>query len=156
MLGRTHFLFGLFLSLFSFLFFSFENYFLFVLLFLFGSLFPDVDRSNSIVGRNAKFVSRFFSHRGFFHSFYALILFSLIIYLFFDLVLALAFLFGFLFHLVFDSFTKKGVSFFIFDKRVRGSFTSGGLFDMFLQKALLLCNIFLLIVILEKLVSDVF
>ncbi|MBC8501034.1 MAG: metal-dependent hydrolase [DPANN group archaeon] len=147
MLGRTHIVVALFISLLFLVFFSLNNPFLFAFLVVVGSLFPDIDRSSSILGRKVKFVSWFFSHRGFFHSFYAMILVSLVIYAIFSLVFAFAFLVGFFSHLVLDSFTKMGVSFFVVDKKVKGRFVAGGLFDTLLFFIFFLVDIYLLIVI---------
>ncbi|NQU98109.1 metal-dependent hydrolase [Candidatus Woesearchaeota archaeon] len=148
MLGRTHLVVAFFVFLLLSLFLDVSNPVLFAFFLLFGSLFPDIDRSSSILGRKAKFVSWFFSHRGFFHSFYAMILFSLVIYLLFDLVLALAFLIGFSSHLFLDSFTKLGISFFLVDKKIRGRLVTGGLFDKAMLLAFSFLDIYLLILVL--------
>lgn len=148
MLGRTHFVIALFIFLLVFSIFSFENSLLFLMVVILGSLFPDIDRSSSYIGRFAGTLPLIFSHRGFFHSAYAMILLSSAVYFLGGVVLAVGFSVGYFFHLVFDSFTKKGVSFFLVDKRIRGPFVSGGLFDKFVLFFVLLLNLYLLIIIL--------
>lgn len=148
MLGRTHFVIALFIFLLVFSIFSFENSLLFLMVVVLGSLFPDIDRSSSYLGRFAGDLPLIFSHRGFFHSAYAMILLSSAVYFMGGFVLAVGFFVGYFFHIVFDSFTKKGISFFLIDKRIKGPFVSGGLFDRFVFFFVLLLNIYLLIIIL--------
>lgn len=146
MLGRTHLVFGLFICLVLVIVFSVNIPF--CLLLLFGSLFPDIDKSSSMLGRRFVPVSWFFRHRGFFHSFYALSLFSVMVYALSGYYLALAFFIGFLSHIFLDLFTKRGISLFMIDKPVTGPFLSGGLFDHLFMFVFLLLNTYLTIVIL--------
>lgn len=76
------------------------------------------------------------------------VFFSLLLYLFFGFVYALAFFGGAFFHLVLDSFTKRGVSIFWFDRRIKGFFVSGGLFELVIDLILVLCNVYLAIILL--------
>ncbi|MFH1770441.1 MAG: metal-dependent hydrolase [archaeon] len=146
MLGRTHIAIALFIFLLVLNIFSFENYLLFLLLLIIGSLLPDIDRSSSYLGRFAGTLPLVFSHRGFFHSAYAMILFSAVVYFIGGFLLAIAFSIGYFSHLVFDSFTKKGVAFFLIDRKIKGPFVSGGLFDKFVFSFILLLNIYLAII----------
>ena len=148
MLGRTHIVVGLFMAFLLIIFFNIQNFVAFSLFVVFGSLLPDIDKNSSIIGRKMKSVSLLFSHRGFFHSLYALALFSLVIYLLFDALYSFAFVVGYLWHLVFDSFTRQGIAYFLFDKKIKGEFLSGGLFDSFLFWLFLFSDIYLTIVIL--------
>ncbi|MBU0472447.1 MAG: metal-dependent hydrolase, partial [Nanoarchaeota archaeon] len=134
MIGRTHILFSLFIFLLIKIFFEPSNQLLLILMLVVGSLISDIDKSSSIIGRHVKFFSLFFKHRGFFHSFYAMMFLSLVVYLLFGFSPSLFFFVGFLSHLLLDSLTKQGVAFFLIDKKIKGCFKSGGLFD----KALLL------------------
>lgn len=148
MLGRTHIVVGLFFPLLFMSLFPVIHPFQFLFLSLLGALLPDIDRSSSTIGRKFSFVSWFFKHRGFFHSVYAMIIFSTIIYYFTNSLYVAAFLIGFLSHLLLDSFTKKGISFFVVDKRLKGVFSSGGLFDSFLHSLFLILDLVLIAIIL--------
>jgi len=145
MQGITHVAFGLFLSLLGVNYFS-MNLFLGAILVL-GAMFPDIDKGTSLLGRHFK-LSWLFKHRGFFHSFYALILFSVIVYILSSLEVAIAFTVGYFSHLVLDALTKAGLSFFMIDKKKRGPFKSGGLFDKLLFFILMLLNTYFTIIML--------
>ncbi|MCA9477878.1 MAG: metal-dependent hydrolase [Nanoarchaeota archaeon] len=117
MLGRTHLVFGLFLST----FFTSPLAWLFV---LFGSLVPDIDSSTSILGRKARIIGKTFEHRGFFHSLFFLIPSSLIIYGFSPL-LSLSFTIGVGGHLLLDMLTKQGIRIYPFKKKISGTVRVG-------------------------------
>lgn len=85
-----------------------------------GSLYPDIDSVSSKLGRKVKSLSilftKVFGHRGFIHSPVNGILLYLAIYAFTqDLIpddpycIAAGFLFGFMLHLIQDSFTRGGI-----------------------------------------------
>jgi len=79
--------------------------FLFVVL---GGVMPDIDHPKSKLGRKIKIIGFLFEHRGFFHSFIALLGFSFIIY---NLTASWnyfsAFFVGYLAHIVLDSLNYK-------------------------------------------------
>lgn len=132
MLGRTHFLSGLVLGL--PLFIALEKPFSLditvFLLFLLGSLFPDIDESKSFLGRYVPLLSRIFKHRGFFHSVFSLLIFSFLFSIIFNrFLVGVAFAAGFLLHLLQDILTKKGVELYPFRICLRGPFAVGGLFE---------------------------
>lgn len=100
-----------------------------ILLLSFGSLFPDIDRSTSKLGRKFKFIEKIFGHRKFFHSLFGLLFFSALFYFLFDYVFlqnisifpedkstilhyTILFFFGYLSHIFLDSFNPKGILFF--------------------------------------------
>jgi len=148
MLGRTHLLFSLFLSLLFLNVFFVKQSIFFVAIFVLGSIIPDIDESSSIIGRKLKFVSWFFSHRGFFHSIFSAIIFSSLVLFLFGLYYSLVFLTGFISHLFLDSLTKNGVSLFLFDKKIKGFLVSGGLFEIIFGLVLFFLNVYLLIILL--------
>ncbi|MFH1589988.1 MAG: metal-dependent hydrolase [archaeon] len=148
MIGRTHVVVGLFVSLLFLLFTGSNDVLLFLVLGVVGSLLPDVDSAGSTFGKQSGFIPYIFSHRGVIHSVYVLFLFSLLVFLVFGLFPAFVFGTSFFSHLILDSFTKKGVSFFALGDRIRGSFVSGKLFDFLLFWVFLFSDIYLAIFML--------
>lgn len=145
MLGKTHFALSLLISILFFYFFSFSfitNIFMLVF-FLFGSLFPDVDTPKSILGRKMPLISMFTKHRGFFHTLFATALFSFLIYLIFNLKLALSFMSGYILHLMLDAITKEGIVF--FGIRIRGPIKVGTVFEQVSYFFMLLISLFLIV-----------
>ena len=145
MLGFTHVLFALFLSLLFVRFSSFDA--LFVLFVLIGSLLPDIDESSSIIGRKFKLVGWLSRHRGFFHSFYFMLLVAVLFWFWSELA-AFAFVLGFLSHLFLDSLTRGGVSPFLTKKRFKGLLKTNSLVEKIIVLVLLCLNIYLTIVVL--------
>jgi len=144
MLGRTHLIFSSFLLILFFYFYHFDilnNLFL-VSMFLFSSIFPDIDNRRSILGRRIKLFSYLFKHRGFLHSIWALILFSGLIFLL-NAKLGLVFMAGYLLHLILDGMTREGISF--FSKRVRGPIVVGSVVEHTIYLSLLLLSLFLIL-----------
>jgi len=97
-----------------------------------GSLFPDIDSATSFIGSKFKLVSLFFKHRGAIHSLPLLAACSMVFFILSgNAYYAIAFLLGYLFHLLIDSLTPKGVAWlWPSKKRVRGIFRTTGIFDM--------------------------
>ncbi len=115
MLFYTHLLLGII----SFLLvkeYLFGNLIILFLLVLLGSIFPDIDdgksrmkRASGIIG---SIISFFFKHRGIFHSLtFALLSLGLISF-FWKSYYAWAFFIGYLVHLLGDSLTPHGITFF--------------------------------------------
>lgn len=77
---------------------------------LFGSLFPDIDSPNSLLGRWVFPLAVVTKHRGFMHSLLGMVVFSLPIILF-SFIHGLVFAVSYLSHLICDSTTKSGVKF---------------------------------------------
>jgi membrane-bound metal-dependent hydrolase YbcI (DUF457 family) len=136
MLFRTHLIFGLLL----FLLLSFfpVNELLFLVIVLFGSLFPDIDSSKSFVGKRVKIIGWAFKHRGFFHSVFALVLFTLFFYFLLNFYYAIGFAIAFLGHLLLDALSKEGIQIFPFKKKIRGIIKVGSLFEYLLLIVLIL------------------
>ena len=143
MLFRTHLIFALLIALFL-LFIGF-NYPLFILVFVFAALLPDIDHPSSKIGRRFKFLNLLFTHRGFFHSLFALLIFTILLY-FVNFMLAIAFFSGYFLHLLLDSFTKQGIYLFypFSTKRSKGNIKVGS----FLENILFFIILFLMVVLL--------
>ena len=85
---------------------------MFFSLLLISSSFPDIDNSKSKIGRKIKIVSLIFKHRGIFHSLFFVFGISFLGFWFFGEVVFWGLFLGSLSHLVADSFTLNGISFF--------------------------------------------
>jgi inner membrane protein len=116
-----------------------HGYLLFALL---GSLLPDIDNHNSKLGRKVPGLSRvaefLMGHRGIYHSLFGCAITLVLFYLGFRLfsfsglsycLSALGI--GFIFHLVMDTLTTKGIHWFrpIYKLWIRGPFNTGGWVD---------------------------
>ena len=141
MLLRTHISFTIFVLFLLELFFEVSTLFFFVS--IFSTLIPDIDSRFSRIGRkkSSRFLQFFFSHRGFLHSAFFLILIFGIFYLFALKSIAQGFLLGYGFHIFLDSLTKGGIAlFYPFKFRVRGFLKTGGIFEKSLFYALILID----------------
>ena len=135
MLAKTHLLAGLLFSWLVVEVVSISHEWLFVLVFTFASVLPDIDSHESMLGSKIKPLSFLFEiifgHRGFLHSIWIpLALFVLLWYLGF-FALGLAALMGYVLHLIMDSMTMGGVKFFGI-KKFSGFLKTGGLVESFL------------------------
>lgn len=107
---------------------------------------PDIDNATSFIGRKAKPISLFLSHRQFFHSILCAIVISLVL---FNLVgvadYAFAFLIGYGSHLFLDSFNKGGIALFWPSQiHLKGPFKCRGIFDMILFIVFTVADLFLI------------
>lgn len=146
MLGRTHLAAAVFLAVLFFSIYSYDSITNVFLLFLFvlGSLFPDIDSAKSIIGRKVKIISFLFKHRGFFHSVFALILFSLLLGLLFKPVSGVVFALGFALHLIMDAVTKEGIH--ILGFRIQGPIKVGSITEHVFYLVLLVLSLLFMIV----------
>lgn len=138
---KTHLIFGIFL-IFCFIKYI-DNFFIFILTLLIASILPDIDSRFSIIGKSKFFrIFQFlFKHRGFFHSLFALSLFTFLIYLFSPLV-SLGFFIGYLSHIFLDALTKRGVVlFWPFKQRISGPILTGGFVETTIFVIFLLINL---------------
>ena len=106
--------------------------FLFLFIILISSALPDLDHPKSKLGRKVKIISFLFEHRGFFHSFFSLFLFTFIFYLIFgSYIYSMAFGIGYLTHILLDSFTKAGITPFapLLNYKVKGLYKCGAYYD---------------------------
>lgn len=117
-----------------------------------SSFLPDIDNATSFIGRKAKPISLFLSHRQFFHSILCALVISLVL---FNLVgiadYAFAFLIGYGSHLFLDSFNRGGIALFWPSQlQLKGPFKTRGIMDMILfvlfttADLMLIKNLFLL------------
>jgi inner membrane protein len=135
-------------------------YFALVLL---GSIFPDIDRSNSFLGRRAKILSIplsiIFGHRKFFHSLLFVVLIYLVGLIMFgnmkwNLYYLNGFIVGVISHLLADYLTKRGIPiFYPFSKkyfRFLVTFRTGSTIEYSLTGLLIIINVILLIVFVRN------
>jgi len=111
-----------------------------------SSFLPDIDNATSFIGRRAKPISLFLSHRQFFHSILCAIVISLVL---FNLVgvadYAFAFLIGYGSHLFLDSFNLGGMAMFWPSQiHIKGPFKCRGIFDMILFIVFTVVDLFLI------------
>lgn len=115
MMYKTHLAFAFLISLFTINLFPNSNIYLFISLTLLGSLLPDLDHPKSKLGKKVPFFSKTvnaaFGHRGIFHSLFFALLVAYLASLFLPHYLVGAVFFGYLSHLIADSFTKMGVNY---------------------------------------------
>lgn len=130
MLFYTHLIAGLFSAL-LFLNYS-ENKIIFILVTVFFSIFPDIDSSNSKMGKYgfSKVLTAFSKHRGVFHSLLFVGIFYLILENYIQII-ALPFLIGYSTHLILDVLTKRGLRlFYPLNFRFHGFVRTGKFFEM--------------------------
>lgn len=84
--------------------------------FLIGSVFPDCDHRNAPMGRLFP-AWLLFNHRGFTHTIWGLVIFSLPIGIFYSWKWALIFACGYFLHLMMDTGTPMGIKWFTGHKR---------------------------------------
>lgn len=103
---------------------------LFIFSLLLGSIFPDIDHANSRVSRGFPIlkyiIGKLSEHRGFTHSVYGVLLFSIPVLLI-GIYPLVGFIFGYIFHIIGDMVTFSGITF--YKKRIKlkfmGSFLVG-------------------------------
>jgi len=109
MLAKTHAVFGFLTGLFAIQLLHPSNQILFIAPVTAAALLPDIDHPDSKAGKYVKPIGFLFEHMGFFHSLFALILFPLLAYLFWQPIYAWAVLIGYGSHLIIDSITHIGI-----------------------------------------------
>lgn len=149
MMGRTH------LSIGVLLLFALDRYTEFVggnellasILILVAAILPDIDHSSSIVGRKFRFVSWAFRHRGFFHSLFAMVFFTVLIQLlFFERSMSIVFMLGYASHLFADSITKEGTTLFYPRKmKIKGPLVVGSFAETLFFLGLVVLSVYLII-----------
>lgn len=135
MLFRTHLAFSFLIGLVSIDHFKISNNILFLIVFLFFSLIPDLDDYSSKISRKLKplaFIIKFlFKHRGFLHSIYLPFMVSLLFFIINKRLIGLAVILGYLSHLVLDSLTIAGTRplYPIINKKIKGFIKVGSLVE---------------------------
>jgi inner membrane protein len=148
MMFITHLSFALFIGLLMIMQIALPvNQTVFLAILLFASLLPDIDSAHSLFGSKVKVVGFAFRHRGIIHSILIMAVFGIILLIFTsNLYYLLAFIIGYLSHLMLDSLTPKGIPlFWPSKKRLNGTFKTTGFFDWFLLIIFLILDIILLI-----------
>ena len=127
MLFRTHLAAALLIAL-ILLFFKLNP--LFIIIFILASLLPDIDHPSSKIGKRFRFLNIIFAHRCFFHSLFALLIFTILLY-FVNFLFAIAFFSGYFLHLLLDSFTKQGIFLFypFSTKKSKGNIRVGSILE---------------------------
>ncbi|MFC1723483.1 metal-dependent hydrolase [Nanoarchaeota archaeon] len=135
MLFKTHITFGFIIALLSLKYLQPENQILFAFIVMLASALPDIDHPQSKVGRKFRPISYFFEHRGFFHSFFAIAIFTFLTYGFSgSLLYSVAFLLGYASHILADAFSDGGIMPFhpILKFKLKGFFKTGSAYEYIL------------------------
>lgn len=127
MLFYTHLLFTGFLASSLRVFIPADQAATFLITALFATLLPDIDNRKSLLGKFFPLIGITATHRGFFHTPLAALLFWLLVRSFAGQVIGSAFLAGYLSHIALDSLSKEGIAplFPLSKRRLRGPFTVG-------------------------------
>lgn len=132
MMFRTHVALGILIGLLVLPALPEANPFLFLFLAAFGAGLPDIDHPGSVMGRKVKIIGWIFDHRGFFHSFFAVVLFGFLGFAIFkNELMGFALALGYLSHLIGDALTHEGIAPFnpIIKWRISGFFSTGHLIE---------------------------
>ena len=127
MMFKTHVVIALLISLLIFPFFSL-NKGIFLIIFLFGALFPDIDTPTSFIGKRLKIIGWLFKHRGIFHSLFMALLLSGLIFVY-DKTYGVVFFLGYMTHLIIDMLNYSGIALFypISSFKIKGFMKSNGI-----------------------------
>jgi len=149
MLTRTHFILSVFVLL--LIYPQLTNPIIFSIFFILAAFFPDIDSRNSKIGKNIflRPLQWIISHRGIFHSIFALSVFSAVIYVF-NSNAAIGFFLGYLFHLFLDAITIQGVKplYPLTNLKISFILKSGSIIEETIFILFLIFDIFLLIKII--------
>ncbi|MGM5481008.1 MAG: metal-dependent hydrolase [Nanobdellota archaeon] len=112
---------------------------------LLGSLLPDIDTADSILGRRVKAIGWLSRHRGFFHSLLFLIIILVLSSPLVSRIILLSFTAGFISHLILDAMTKKGVTIIPGLLHIKGFFKTGSFAEQLLFLSGLLALLYIII-----------
>lgn len=137
MLSKTHTLFAVFIGFAAIKYNLVQPVHGFLVLIVISSLLPDLDHSNSYIGKKLPVLSfaieKVFGKRGFLHSILGCLLVLALLYFalgHFYKTLFFAVALGFISHLVGDSFTKAGVKWLPFKSaKISGFIKTGGVLE---------------------------
>lgn len=144
MLFKTHLLFGILFGILALETIAVPHPILFLLLFAFFSIFPDIDSPHSKLGKKLSLlswiISFVFGHRGFIHSIWIPLTLSILFWYNGLSYIAIAIFSGYLTHLFVDALTRGGIRFLWFGPRISGFFRTGGILEalVFLALAIIL------------------
>jgi membrane-bound metal-dependent hydrolase YbcI (DUF457 family) len=145
MLWRTHIAVGIFIVLFFLPLVEYKM--IFTGLVLFCSLLPDIDMSQSYMGRSKIFrpLQWTVKHRGLFHSFTFAGAIAIILVFYFPIA-SLGFFLGYGGHLIVDSLTHEGIRpFWPYKNEIKWKIRTGGKREKAIFYTLMMVNVFLLI-----------
>ena len=110
------------------------NIYLFVVILVLAGILPDIDCPHTVLGKKFKFLSKFFKHRGFFHSIILAVILAIIVFLItLNRYYAFAAIIGFLSHIILDSLTPGGtIPFWPQKIRLKGKIKTGSVIDWIL------------------------
>jgi len=148
MLFRTHLMFSIFAILLMINFVN--NQLVFVIVALIATIIPDIDHSDSVIGKRLIFrpLQFFIRHRGMIHSFTIAVLIGVLIAIFFP-VASLGFFLGYSVHLLCDSFTREGIEpFWPLDYKIKGYLTTGEKYEEVLFVFMIAVNLVLFSIII--------
>lgn len=149
MMLHTHLAFAFLISILALKFLSPANQLLFTFILLIGAAFPDIDHPKSRLGQMAWPISLFFEHRGFFHSFFGIAIFTFLLYFVSGSTLySIAFLLGYASHIFADALNYKGIMPFhpLLKVKLKGFMKTGTFYEHAVFFVLVAVNIFLLLV----------
>ena len=144
---KTHIAFGIFVALLIHKVLYNTDLILFLIISIFASILPDIDSTNSKIGKKVKIIGLLFKHRGIFHSLFFAIILSVFIFLIFNKIYATGFFIGYVSHILLDATTKQGVRPFVpmFNIRINGYIVTGSMFETILFGCLILLDIFIFV-----------
>ncbi|MDP7322683.1 MAG: metal-dependent hydrolase [Candidatus Woesearchaeota archaeon] len=151
MMYYTHLAFGILVSLFSITFFNINNKYIFILVAVMFSIFPDIDEKKSKIGRENKIISTIinfmFGHRGFIHSIYIPLILYLVFY-YINKEIGVAVLTGYFSHLFMDALTKQGIRPLapLINKKINGLIKTNSLLEKTFFLIIILLILYLLLV----------
>lgn len=150
MLFRTHLAFSFLIGLYLIDLLKIKNQILFMLILLFFSIFPDIDKNTSKIFKKLKpfsYLAILFGHRNIFHTIYFPIAIAGTLFILNLKLSSLAVLIGYLLHLLLDLITKKGINLFypLTKKRIKGFIKVGSLIENMLFTILIILIIYKLI-----------
>ena len=147
MMFYTHLVLGFFVGLVGVQFLNPHNQIPFMLFCLFGAILPDIDHPKSKIGRHLKPITYLFTHRGFFHSLFAIVLFAMLIESLFGRMLTYAIVLGYASHLLSDAATKEGIMPFhpVSSNRIRGFLVTGKTLEHIILIVLTVVTVWLLL-----------
>jgi len=132
-----------------------DNKISFFLLALFFSIIPDIDTSNSRVGKNIflRPFQFFTKHRGMLHSITFALFLAVLLFMFLP-SLAFSVLFGYSIHLILDGLTLEGIKpFWPFDIKIRGFIRTNSFLEQASFFIFVLVDVILIIVLMFEIMG---
>ncbi|HLC58244.1 MAG TPA: metal-dependent hydrolase [Candidatus Nanoarchaeia archaeon] len=155
MMYKTHLALGFLIGILTSEFLGGSHPIIYIILVTFFSSLPDIDHPKSKIGRKFPFISwpinLIFSHRGFFHSVFPPII-LLIVFKYFNLdIIAYPIAVGYIAHLLGDTITKEGITFFhpVSKFRLRGPMRTGRFLEHIIMGLILVVDVILILKLLN-------